>query len=81
MEKEKVYDYGQVLTSMGEKLALLADHIEEHQLHDGWDYDAQRIRTCIRLIDKFLDSTGMPDQRTWNLLWRYISFYMQGWWC
>ena len=78
-----VFDYGEVLDAMSEKLVLLADHIEEHQLFVGWEYDAQKIRTCVRLIDAVqYEGVFTPhDIKRWKLLWKFVAKYMPGWWC
>jgi hypothetical protein len=50
--KDRNWDSGYIFNILQFKLELTAEHLEQYSYHVDFERDVQRIKTCIRLIQK-----------------------------
>jgi hypothetical protein len=61
------YDWSEIYTGLELHLKNLADHIENHKMHVGWERDVHRMRVCQELCkrlakDEALGYYDAPDE-------------------
>jgi len=49
---DRDYDHAFIFDVLKFKIKNTADYIEKHKRYEDWEYDVEKMRLCIRLIDK-----------------------------
>ena len=53
--KDRDWDHVYITDVLKFKIKNTADYIEEHKRYEGWERDVERMRMCVRIMDKLDD--------------------------
>ena len=84
--KDRDYDHSYIFDALRFKIQNTADYIETHKRYEGWERDVEKMRTCLRLIDKCVEeeyqyeyqeyySNGSFGEVAFNMLDDYFAKY------
>ena len=87
------YDWVAIAIVMRHQIRRTREHLAEHQLIGGWEYDCQRMALTEHMLTRVIDDAALleapdgdwkdyirRDARDWRILGKLVQRYMREWW-